>query len=874
MTDDAAAGTAPAGPDLSGPAGARRDGVGPGPEENPMTGSTITATRPATLEMAGIAKHFGGVAALTDVSVSVLSGEVHAILGENGAGKSTLMSIASGTLVPDAGTITVGGQTVASLTPREAAARGIAIVHQHPAVLPDLTVQENLEVALPAEVFRTGSRAEVTGRLLAHVGLEVDPRDRVETLTVAQRHLLEIAKAFAVAPTLLILDEPTAPLSGDAVARFFRLVRDQVATGTSVIYITHRLAEVRELADRVTVLRDGRVRGTARVAEITDQELLALILGRRLDSTFPPKHAGGEPTGAGLRLIDLAGPGFTGMSAAVPPGEIVGLAGVVGNGQSSLLRALAGLESFSGTVRLGERDLSGRDLLREAAYMPADRQVEGLMTSLTVRENAAVAALGRFARGGLVDRDRERAGVTASLSSLSVRAPSLEAPVSTLSGGNQQKVVISRALLSEPAILLADEPTQGVDVGARAEIYGILRDASARGVPVVVASSDAKELEGLCDQVLVMSRGQVVATLRGDEVTEERIVGAAVSARTEVASVPKELRQAKSRGLRRFLLGDYAPPALVTLVIVLLAAVLTARNENYLFNFNVATLLTAATALGFIALGQNVALLTGGIDLSVGPLAGFLVVVASFFVNDGKPATTVLLGLVLMLAVAVATGLTNGSLIRFAHFTPIAATLVLYIAFGGFALLLRPEQGGFIAQSFQDFVNRAIGPLPVAFVVLVVMTIVMELLLRRTRWGWRLRAVGSAEPAARSIGIPVSRTVIGGYVVTGLFVFLGALMLMGQYGIGDPAQGSTYTLASITAVVLGGTSLLGGRGTFLGPMLGAVLLQQALNATVFLDLGTVYQYYFQGLLILAAAILYTVGKVRRRQRAVDVAVDV
>ena len=562
------------------------------------------------------------------------------------------------------------------------------------------------------------------------------------------------------------------------------------------------------------------------------------------------------------------------MSAAVSRGEIVGLAGVVGNGQSGLLRALAGLEPFTGTVHLGERELSGRELLRAAAYMPADRQAEGLMTSLTVRENTAVAALSRFARGGLVDRDRERAGVSASLSSLSVRAPSLEAPVSALSGGNQQKVVISRALLSEPAILLADEPTQGVDVGARAEIYRILRDASARGVPVVVASSDAKELEGLCDQVLVMSRGQVVATLRGDEVTEERIVGAAVSARTEVAGVPKELRQAKARGFRRFLLGDYAPPALVALVIVLLAAVLTARNENYLFNFNVATLLTAATGLGFIALGQNVALLTGGIDLSVGPLAGFLVVVASFFVNDGKPATTVLLGLVLMLAVAVATGLTNGSLIRFAHFTPIAATLALYIAFGGLALLLRPEQGGFIAQSFQDFVNRAAGPIPIAFVVLVALTIAMELLLRRSRWGWRLRAVGSAEAAARSIGIPVSRTVIGGYVVTGLFVFLGALMLMGQYGIGDPAQGSTYTLASITAVVLGGTSLLGGRGTFLGPLLGAVLLQQALNATVFLDLGTVYQYYFQGLLILAAAILYTVGRVRRRQRAADVALDV
>jgi ribose transport system ATP-binding protein len=413
-----------------------------------------------------------------------------------------------------------------------------------------------------------------------------------------------------------------------------------------------------------------------------------------------------------------------------------------------------------------------------------------------------------------------------------------------------------------------------VDVGARAEIYGILRDASARGVPVVIASSDAKELEGLCDEVLVMSRGQVVATLRGGEVTEERIVGAAVGARTEVSSVPKELRQQKARGLRRFLQGDYAPASLVAVVIVLLAAVLTARNENYLFNFNVANLLTAATALGFIALGQNIALLTGGIDLSVGPLAGFLVVVSSFFVNDGRPAATVLFGLVLMIVIAAASGLVSGSLIRFARFTPIAATLALYIGFGGLALLLRPQQDGFIAQSFQDFVNRAAGPLPLAFVLLVMLTLGLEFLLRRTAWGWRLRAVGSNEQAARSIGINVDRTVLGGYVATGLCVFLGALMLMGQYGIGDPAQGSTYTLSSITAVVLGGTSLLGGRGTFIGPLLGAVLLQQALNATVFLDLGTVYQYYFQGVLILAAAILYTAGKVRRRQRAADAALDV
>ncbi|MDQ1660753.1 MAG: ribose transport system permease protein rbsA [Blastococcus sp.] len=834
-----------------------------------MSGSTMTATRPATLEMTGISKHFAGVYALTDVSVSVVPGEIHAILGENGAGKSTLMNIASGTLQPDTGTITVGGETVTSLTPHEATARGIAIVHQHPAVLPDMTVQENLQVALPKEVFTEGTPAETTARVLGHVGLEVDGRDRVDTLTVAQRHLLEIAKALAVSPKLLILDEPTAPLGRDAVELFFRRVREQVAAGTSVVYITHRMAEVRELADRVTVLRDGRLRGTSRVSDVSDEELLRLILGRQLDSTFPPKHAPGPDDETSLELADLAGPGFTGVSATANRGSIVGLAGVVGNGQSQLLRSLAGLESFTGTVTIGGKSLRSRDLLHRAAFMPADRHSEGLMMSLSVRENAALSALKSFASGPFVSKRRERERVGASLASLSVRAPSTEAPVSALSGGNQQKVVIARALLSDPVLLLADEPTQGVDVGARAEIYGILREASARGVPVVIASSDAKELEGLCDEVLVMSRGHVVATLRGDDVTEEKMVSAAVSSRTEAVSVPKELRQEKLRGFRRFVQGDYAPSSLVAAIIVLLTVVLLGRNPAYLSNFNVSNLLAAATALGFIALGQNIALLTGGIDLSVGPLAGFLVVVSSFFVNDGSAPLTMVLGLLLMIAVAIGTGLVNGSLIRYAKFTPIAATLALYIAFGGFALLLRPQQGGYIAQSFQDAINATIGPVPIAFLVCDALTVDMELLMRRRRWGWRLRAVGSDEDAARSIGIDVDRTVIAGYVTTALFVFLGALMLMGQYGIGDPSQGSGYTLSSITAVVLGGTSLLGGRGTFVGPLLGALLLQQALSATVFLGLSSVYQYYFQGILILAAAILYTVGRIRRRQRAVD-----
>jgi len=832
--------------------------------------ATTASTGAPTLEMRGITKTYGGVAALTDVRLTVLPGEVHAVLGENGAGKSTLMNVATGGTQPDAGEILLGGRRVPPLSPTSATTHGIAIVHQHPAVLPDLTVLENLQVALPRDVLASagGVRAGATA-ILEDVGLDVDLGDRVEDLTVAQRHLLEISKALAVRPRLLILDEPTAALGGDAVDLFFERVRAVVRAGTSVVYITHRMAEVRQLADRVTVLRDGRVRGTADVASVTDDELLALIVGRRLDSTFPPKL--GDPADAAadaddLVLQGLSGPGFTDVSVRVRRGAILGVAGVVGNGQSDLLRALAGLESSTGDVEVGGRHRSPRELLTRAAYMPADRHGEGLAMGLSVRENAAVAALHSFTAGGLVQRRREVDLVGSSLSSMSVKAASMDAGVSSLSGGNQQKVVISRALLSDPVLLVADEPTQGVDVGARAEIYAILRDASRRGVPVVVASSDTKELEGLCDQVLVMSRGQVVATLVGEQVTEAAMVSAAVGARTEAIAVPEALRSRHATGFRRFMRGDYAPSALVGLVLVLLGAFISASNGAFLSTFNITNLLTAATAVGFLAMGQNIALLTGGIDLSVGPLAGFLVVVASFFVNDGRGAGTVLLGLVLMLAVALGVGAVNGSLIRFARFTPIAATLATYIALGGLALLLRPEQGGYISQAFQDFVNLSLGPVPLFFVLWVVLSIAMELALRRSRWGWQLRAAGSDEHAARTVGTDVTRTVVLGYVATGAFTFLAALMFMGQYGIGDPTQGSAFTLTSITAVVLGGTSLLGGRGSFIGPLLGALLLQEVLSATVLLGLGIVFQYFFQGGLILVAAVLYSAGRLRRRRQ--------
>jgi ribose transport system ATP-binding protein len=817
----------------------------------------------ATLRLTNISKSFSGVLALREVDVAFYPGEVHAILGENGAGKSTLMNIISGTFPPTLGEIWFEGQRIQAMTPDKAKSLGIAISFQHPAVLDDLSVIENLRVALPAHVFDSKPADSLARDMLVAVGLHVPLQMRADALSVAQKHLLEIAKALALKPKVLILDEPTASLDQDATDMLFGRIREVVKSGTSVIYITHRLAELRQIAQRVTVLRDGRYRGSASVNSISDADLLSLIVGRNLDSTFPPKYQD-VTTDTAFSVSRLSGKGFKDVSFDVSRGQIIGVAGVAGNGQPELMKALAGLNVSTGSVTLHGRTLNRKQLVEEAAFMPSDRHSEGLAGGLTVRENASFGALEKFASNGIINSKKELGLVTTTFKSLAVKAPGLEAPILSLSGGNQQKVVMSRALLSEPGLIIADEPTQGVDVGARAEIYKILRDVSALGTPVIVNSSDAAELEGLCDKVIVMSRGSVVATLIGEDVKEEHIVAAAVSASTHVGDVADNTL-AKKSGWRHYLQSDNAPAVPLAVVTILLGLFVNSQNDNFFSIFNIYNILMLATALGFIALGQTIALLMGGIDLSVGPLAGFLVVVASFFINDDKSVAMMSAGFLLILLGAFIVGSINGLLIRYANFTAIAATLAMYIGIQGLSFLLRDHPDGYISFPVTEWINWQWGPLPVAFIVLVAVALAGEYILRKTKMGWRLRAVGSDEEAARRMGIPVDRTFVMGYIACAMLTAVGAVMLMTQIGVGDPRQGINYTLSSITAVVLGGTSLKGGRGTFVGTVLGAVLLTEVLNAVTFLGLTQMYQYIFQGGLIVVAALVYST--VRRQATA-------
>jgi ribose transport system ATP-binding protein len=414
-------------------------------------------------------------------------------------------------------------------------------------------------------------------------------------------------------------------------------------------------------------------------------------------------------------------------------------------------------------------------------------------------------------------------------------------------------------------LVLAEEPTAGVDVGARAEIYRILRDLASSGTLVVIVSSDVIELEGLCDRVMVFSRGHFVGELAGDEVTEAAIGSTMITAtthrKTSDAEKSRSLRSVSL--LRAFGTSDYVPSFVLAVLILALGAYASAQNMRFVSAFNIEKILFLSSALAFVSFGQLCTILTSRIDLSVGPLVGLSLVIASFFLNDGVGAMTIIVGVFAMLGAAALVGLSNGLLVRFGNFTAVAATLGVYIILQGLSVLLRPFPGGPIGGDVMRAIKASIGGIPVVFVIVVVLAVLLELALRYTRWGMSIRAVGSNEKAAAYIGVWTGWTVVGAFVACSVLTALGGLLVTAQLGIGDPNQGVEYTLGSIAAVVLGGASLFGGKGSFIGVLLGAVLIMEVNSSMVFLGLSQAWQYWFIGLLTLIAVAVYSRASLRK-----------
>lgn len=809
------------------------------------------------LELRGVTKVFPGVTALDDVSLEVRAGEVHGVVGENGAGKSTLMAVASGALVPESGTVTLDGRSLVAGSTAVAREHGIAIVRQEPALLSDLSVAENLYLGLS-----TGRRPVLSGLttwaadLLAEWSPEVgiDPSARVEELAAEHRFIVDIVRALAQEPAVLVLDEPTEHLAGEDVERLFRAVRRRVEAGGAVVYISHRIREVKRIADRISVLRDGAHRGTFEASSLEEAEIVRLIVGRKLDAVFPAKRAdtGGDPV---LQTDGLRGAGFSDLTLTVRPGEIVGFAGVEGNGQRDALRALAGLSSRTGDLRVDGAPVSSRT--SAVAYLSGDRHREGLFPGLSVRETIGLRVLAQVSTGGVVSPVRERELAASAVQELGVKTPGVETATISLSGGNQQKVLLAGVLRHEPRVLLVDEPTQGVDVGAKSEIYELLRDAAReRGMAIVVVSSDGIELEGLCDRVLVFSRGHVVEELGGDAVREERITAAALTSTSERDTGP-----ARSVGrFTRWLAGDSAPLVVVGAAVVALAVVALIVNPFYSAPANVTGTLALVSVLAMVALGQTIALMVGVVDLSVGPLMGFVVVVESFFLTAESTSGSRVLGLVLLAAVPAAVGVVNWALVDLARMNSIVATLITFIALQALSLVLRPEPGGLFDSRITDVLGGAVGLVPFGFVLVVLVAGALQIGLRRSRIGVALRAAGSDAPAAGLNGLAPKRLRLLAFVACSLLAGLGGLLLMAQVGSGDATAGGEYTLISISAAVIGGASIFGGRGSFVATVAGALLVTQAIAAVPFLGLEPAWANYLPGAMTLAAVAVYAISR--------------
>ncbi len=826
--------------------------------------------REPLLAVTGIDKGFPGVQALKGVSFDVLPGEIHGLVGGNGAGKSTLMRILTGVYQPDAGAIHFGGRPVRLETPAKSRALGINMVYQDTQLVRDLDVGQNIYLGdEPTTVGPFVDRSEMyagASALLSRLNISIDPRELVSNLTVANRQIVEIARALAGKDTVLILDEPTSALDAQEVEQLFAILRDLRAQGSGIVFISHRLPEILELTDRVTVLRDGETVDTVPTNEVTTDDLVRLMVGQSdITVAFPPKSEEIGPP-----VIELTGfrsrGAFSPVDFAIKRGAILGLSGIEGEGQQAIARALFGLLPASGSVRLDGKEIrisSPSDAIdRGIVYLSSDRKGEALMLPLSVRENIALPHLREWSKAGVVQGSAERDQVAGAIENLNIRTPTPEQTVDLLSGGNQQKVVIGRWLLANPRVLILDQPTQGVDIATKLDLYRLMRRLADNGAAVLLLSSEETEILGVCDRVLVISRGEIVDEITGEELTEERLISSAVQGPLEGDGLQGSDIEVARTGIRgagnlgRFF-QKWGSATLVVALALLLGAFAAIRTDHFLTPRNLSDLALQIAPLALVAMGQMAVILLGGIDLSVGPLVSLTTAVASHWIIS-ESTGSILLGVLGAIAVGLGVGLVNGILIRYGRMPDLLATLATYSIVFGMALVVRPSPGGLVSFTFMDEVTRRIGWIPVAAIATLVLYVVGETVLQRSRHGAALYATGSSREAAYVAGLPVDRVRMLAYLFCSLTAVLAGFIIAARIGSGDPNSGTNFTLMSITAVVVGGTSIFGGRGTLVGTLAGAILVIGMQNILNHLHVSAYYQYIWTGALTLVAVTLYSI----------------
>jgi ABC-type sugar transport system ATPase subunit/ribose/xylose/arabinose/galactoside ABC-type transport system permease subunit len=759
----------------------------------------------------GAVVRFGATTVLHGVDLALHAGEVHALVGQNGAGKSTLVKALMGVNPLAEGHIEVGGRRVALSGPEDARGLGLEIVYQDQPLAPRLTVAENM--FLGRERVRGGVLLDRAGmhqrarEVLERVGADCAPDDVVGDLTPTQRVQVSIAAALAAEPRVLVLDEPTAALGAAESASVFELIRAARADGVAVLYISHRLHEITALADRVTVLRDGRRTSVAPAAGLSTHDIISAMVGRELDALFPDvPHTPGDPllevrhlrSGALVRDMDLS----------VRAGEIVGLAGLVGSGASETLLALFGDRRATGDVRLAGSGPAPSSPLaavrRGIALVPEERRTEALFPGLPVRTNLTASSLGAHSRGGVLSRRRERRTAEDLVERLGIVPRSPAADVATLSGGNQQKVVVGRWLARGGRLYLVDEPTAGVDVAAKAEIYRHLGELAAGGAAVLVVSSDFEELIGLCDRILVVRDGVVAEEVGRGEVDEEGLTARAAGADADGPVATGAAATGEAAGLvsRR---PAWLRQAGVGVAMLAVVAALVAGSPGFLLSSGFWDVLRQAGTPMLLAAALAVALGAGAFDLSVGAVAQLTATVSAAMVVAGVPTPLVLVAGV---AAGAVIGAVNGGvavLLRVPSFVATLGMLFLLVGItlgvnGGLAVPAATHSFLLLGQGF-------VGPVPAIVITALLVIAAAALAWRSTSTGLRLRAVGDDERTTRLRGVRTGWVTVNALVASGAVSGLAGVLLASYAGGATARDASLELLVSALAAAFLGSAL-------------------------------------------------------------------
>ena len=842
-------------------------------------------TKEPFLKAVGIRKEFPGVLALNDVSIECYPGETLGVLGENGAGKSTLMKIFTGMYHPDKGDLFVDGKKLSISSPAFAQRQGISMVYQDTRLVPDLTVMQNIWLGHEPSRFSFVNKKTMlkkTNELLKEFDIHINPKSYVRDLSVAQKQLVEIIKALSHDTKLLILDEPTSALTPAEFKKLALILDDIKKQGTSILFISHRIVEVLSACDRFVVLKDGQLAGELPKEEANEQSLVKMMVGREIKKMYGEEDECRQAGDVVLKVDNISnGSRFSDISFELKKGEILGIGGIEGNGQRDIVQALAGLAKIEkGDIFVDGEKADIRtpwhSISRKISYLSNDRRGQSIFLSLNLKENMSIPNLSKLSKFGVMKLRAEDKAFKDSVDSLKIKQAGHRQTIEQLSGGNQQKIALGARLIQEPQIFIFDDPTVGIDVATKSEIYKLIKRLANRGIGVIVLSSDLPELIGLSDRILVLSKGKITKELQGDKATEEDIISAAVTdlkteepdcktqeidSKTENKAACKSgnINETSHRiGIKATNFERWSSSIVVFMFILLIGICSSVYSPYFTAPDNLSNIALAFIPFALVALGQSFPILLGGIDLSVGPLMSLITAVASYTMAADQYG----FGLILCLLIGIAVGVINGIIIAFLKIPDMVTTLATYSIMMGLALVVRPTGGGSISYGFIELINtRILMYIPVFTLLVILLYVVLEILLLRSKPGTYLYATGSSTEAAYIAGIKIKLVRISAYALSGFFAALAGLVLASRIGAGDPMVGTSFTMASITAVVIGGISMTGGRGVLSGTFLGALLIVLMQNALNMLRISAYFQYVWVGTLTILAVSLYNLPKI-------------